>query len=128
MPNPPFPAAPLSNSEVEEQLVHLRAQLLRAEQEKELMRVKLEEEVAEREKAQKQVGRALWGAALPRAPLACSAGPLATVCIRQAVVRRLCVPTWQGAGEGELKTRGCSNSTGPPSIDNSDARSRWRRR
>lgn len=36
--------------------MHMRAQLLRAEQEKELMRVKLEEEVAEREKAQKQVG------------------------------------------------------------------------
>jgi hypothetical protein len=36
-------------------MVHMRAQLLRAEQEKELMRVKLEEEVAEREKAQKQV-------------------------------------------------------------------------
>lgn len=34
--------------------MHLRAQLLRIEQEKELMRVKLEEEVAEREKAQKQ--------------------------------------------------------------------------
>ena len=35
--------------------MHMRAQLLRAEQEKELMRVKLEEEVAEREKAQRQV-------------------------------------------------------------------------
>ncbi len=36
-------------------MMHMRAQLLRAEQEKELMRVKLEEETAEREKAQKQV-------------------------------------------------------------------------
>lgn len=38
-----------------EQVQHLRSELLRMEQEQELMRVKLEEEVAEREKAQKQV-------------------------------------------------------------------------
>jgi hypothetical protein len=41
---------------VEEQINNLRAQLLRSEQEKELMRVKLQEEKLEREKAQKQVG------------------------------------------------------------------------
>lgn len=34
--------------------MHLRAQLLRLEQEKELMRIQLEEETAERAKAQKQ--------------------------------------------------------------------------
>jgi hypothetical protein len=46
---------------VEEQIGHLRAQLLRSEQDKDLMRVKLEEETAEREKAQKQVNiRQLW--------------------------------------------------------------------
>ena len=39
-----------------EQIGHLRGQLLRSEQDKELMRIKLEEEIAEREKAQKQVG------------------------------------------------------------------------
>lgn len=44
---------------VEEQTNTLRAQLLRSEQEKELMRVKLEEERLEREKAQKQVGTGL---------------------------------------------------------------------
>lgn len=42
---------------VEEQINNLRAQLLRSEQEKELMRVKLQEEQQQREKAQKQVGR-----------------------------------------------------------------------
>jgi hypothetical protein len=42
---------------VEEQMMQMRAHMLRMEQEKELMRAKLEEEVAEREKAQKQV----WG-------------------------------------------------------------------
>jgi len=41
-------------------MMGMRAQLLRAEQDKELMRVKLEEEVAEREKAQKQVRRGGW--------------------------------------------------------------------
>ena len=41
---------------MEEQINNLRAQLLRSEQEKELMRVKLQEEKLEREKAQKQVG------------------------------------------------------------------------
>lgn len=45
---------------VSDQIAHLRAQLLRMEQEKELMRIKLEEEKVEREKAQKQV-RARWG-------------------------------------------------------------------
>jgi hypothetical protein len=40
---------------VEEQISHLRAQLLRSEQDNELMRIKLEQETAEREKAQKQV-------------------------------------------------------------------------
>jgi hypothetical protein len=40
---------------VEAQISHLRAQLLRSEQDNELMRCKLEEETAEREKAQKQV-------------------------------------------------------------------------
>ncbi len=40
---------------VEEQINNLRAQLLRSEQEKELMRVKLQEEQQQREKAQKQV-------------------------------------------------------------------------
>jgi hypothetical protein len=59
LPPPPFGKPtrpwPRSNADVEEQMVHMRAQLLRAEQEKELMRVKLEEEVAEKEKAQKQV-------------------------------------------------------------------------
>lgn len=40
---------------MDEQIGHLRAQLLRSEQDRELMRVKLEEETAEREKAQKQV-------------------------------------------------------------------------
>lgn len=44
-----------SNAEVEEQISQLRSQLLHIEQEKELMRIKLEEEVAEKEKAQKQV-------------------------------------------------------------------------
>lgn len=44
-----------SMSDVEEKIGVLRAQLLRSEQEKELMRIKLEEETAEREKAQKQV-------------------------------------------------------------------------
>lgn len=42
-------------------MVHMRAQLLRIEQEKELMQNRLEEETAEREKAQKQVGRTTWG-------------------------------------------------------------------
>jgi hypothetical protein len=41
--------------------MQLRAQMLRIEQEKELMRVKLEEEVAEREKAQKQARQAGGG-------------------------------------------------------------------
>ncbi len=45
---------------VEEQINHLRAQLLRSEQEKELMRVKLQEEQAERQKAQKQVCWLSW--------------------------------------------------------------------
>lgn len=40
---------------MEEQISHLRAQLLRSEQDNELMRIKLEQETAEREKAQKQV-------------------------------------------------------------------------
>ena len=40
---------------VEEQINVLRAQLLRSEQEKELMRVKLQEEQLQREKAQKEV-------------------------------------------------------------------------
>ncbi len=40
---------------VEEQINVLRAQLLRSEQEKELMRIKLQEEQVQREKAQKQV-------------------------------------------------------------------------
>jgi len=40
---------------VEQQIGHLRAQLLRSEQDNELMRIKLEQETAEREKAQKQV-------------------------------------------------------------------------
>jgi hypothetical protein len=44
------------DTDVVEQIGHLRAQLLRSEQDKELMRIKLEEEIAEREKAQKQVG------------------------------------------------------------------------
>jgi hypothetical protein len=44
---------------VEEQIGHLRAQLLRSEQDNELMRIKLEQETAEREKAQKQV-RNTW--------------------------------------------------------------------
>lgn len=39
--------------------MHMRAQLLRIEQEKVLMQNRLEEETAEREKAQKQVGA--WG-------------------------------------------------------------------
>lgn len=43
------------NADVEEQIGHLRAQLLRSEQDNELMRIKLEQETAEREKAQKQV-------------------------------------------------------------------------
>jgi hypothetical protein len=43
------------NADVEAQISHLRAQLLRSEQDNELMRVKLEQETAEREKAQKQV-------------------------------------------------------------------------
>lgn len=42
------------NADVEEQISHLRAQLLRSEQDNELMRIKLEQETAEREKAQKQ--------------------------------------------------------------------------
>lgn len=46
-----------SNADVEQQIGHLRAQLLRSEQDNELMRVKLEAETAEREKAQKQVRR-----------------------------------------------------------------------
>lgn len=46
---------PCRNAEVEEQISHLRAQLLRSEQDNELMRIKLEQETAEREKAQKQV-------------------------------------------------------------------------
>lgn len=41
---------------VEDQINALRAQLLRSEQEKELMRSKLAEEKQQREKAQKQVG------------------------------------------------------------------------
>lgn len=45
-----------SNADVEAQIGHLRAQLLRSEQDNELMRIKLEQETAEREKAQKQVG------------------------------------------------------------------------
>lgn len=45
------------NADVEAQISHLRAQLLRSEQDNELMRIKLEQETAEREKAQKQVGR-----------------------------------------------------------------------
>jgi hypothetical protein len=45
-----------SNADVECQIGHLRAQLLRSEQDNELMRIKLEQETAEREKAQKQVG------------------------------------------------------------------------
>jgi hypothetical protein len=48
---------PYRNADVEEQIGHLRAQLLRSEQDKDLMRVKLEEETAEREKAQKQVSK-----------------------------------------------------------------------
>lgn len=47
------------NADVEEQIGHLRAQLLRSEQDNELMRIKLEQETAEREKAQKQVGEVL---------------------------------------------------------------------
>ena len=43
-----------SNADVEQQIGHLRAQLLRSEQDNELMRIKLEQETAEREKAQKQ--------------------------------------------------------------------------
>jgi hypothetical protein len=43
-----------SNPEIEEQVMHLRAQLLRLEQEKELMRIQLEEQTAERAKAEKQ--------------------------------------------------------------------------
>lgn len=46
------------NADVEEQISHLRAQLLRSEQDNELMRIKLEQETAEREKAQKQVRNA----------------------------------------------------------------------
>lgn len=42
-------------SELEGQIGSLRGQLLRSEQEKELMRIKLQEEKTEREKAQKQV-------------------------------------------------------------------------
>lgn len=40
---------------MEEHISHLRAELLRSEQDNELMRIKLEQETAEREKAQKQV-------------------------------------------------------------------------
>eukprot|EP00878_Enallax_costatus_P020112 GHUV01021244.1.p1 GENE.GHUV01021244.1~~GHUV01021244.1.p1 ORF type:complete len:553 (+),score=211.39 GHUV01021244.1:1407-3065(+) len=47
--------ASAGNADVEEQISHLRAQLLRSEQDNELMRIKLEQETAEREKAQKQV-------------------------------------------------------------------------
>jgi molecular chaperone GrpE (heat shock protein) len=43
------------NKEVHGQIAQLRAQLLRSEQEMQLMRTKLEEEKTEREKAQKQV-------------------------------------------------------------------------
>ena len=43
------------HGDVVAQIEHLRGEMLRSEQEKELMRVKLQEEVAEREKAQKQV-------------------------------------------------------------------------
>lgn len=43
------------SAEVEEQIGHLRGQLLRSEQEMELMRIKLEEEKKERQKAQDQV-------------------------------------------------------------------------
>ena len=43
-----------------EHISHLRAQLLWSEQEKELMRIKLQEEKVEREKAQKQVGAVCW--------------------------------------------------------------------
>lgn len=45
---------PCRNADVAEQIEHLRGHLLRSEQDNELMRVKLEEEKAEREKAQKQ--------------------------------------------------------------------------
>jgi hypothetical protein len=47
------------NADVEEHISHLRAELLRSEQDNELMRIKLEQETAEREKAQKQVRRQL---------------------------------------------------------------------
>ena len=49
------PLPPCRNADVEAQISHLRAQLLRSEQDNELMRIKLEQETAEREKAQKQV-------------------------------------------------------------------------
>ncbi len=51
------------SAEVEEQIAQLRGQLLHSEQEKDLMRLKLEQEKSEREKAQKQVraGRRSWG-------------------------------------------------------------------
>lgn len=58
--NPPLPLPPCHSvtAEGEEQISHLRGQLLRSEQDKELMRSKLEEERGEREKAQKQVKKA----------------------------------------------------------------------
>jgi hypothetical protein len=43
------------SAELAEQIQHLRGALLAAEQQQELMRIKLEEERSEREKAQKQV-------------------------------------------------------------------------
>ena len=47
---------PCRNADMGGQVGQLRAQLLRSEQEKELMRMTLQEEKEEREKAQKQVG------------------------------------------------------------------------
>jgi hypothetical protein len=53
-PEPLIAPLPFRNADVAEQIEHLRGHLLRSEQDNELMRVKLEEEKAEREKAQKQ--------------------------------------------------------------------------
>jgi hypothetical protein len=81
----------------EAQISHLRAQLLRSEQDNELMRIKLEQETAEREKAQKQVGRTV-DPLLPSGTHACTAAQACTTCPHATHLLH-CAPNAGGGGQ-----------------------------